>query len=470
MTDGETAAAVVALVTNVARVVAATMFLTAGAIRLARWWVTGEARSAYMGASLVVLGGVLLPLWHLARSLDEGDPGTLVPTLTRVVGTAVCQVLVLRALARGDDDSLLLRPRTLLVRGAGITVGAFSALLAVGVVLPGILEAGRTVHLALDVAMGCGWVAVSLVAFHRDASQRWAGRAAPLLAAMGAVELFRLLDTAFGGPWLTAAALLSALLGVVACWAALRDLFDATAAAHQRAADLSTALTHANAAATAHDAWREELTHDLRNALVGLRAALHTLATYDDRLDPTTARQLREAAAEEVAHLEHLVEGADRQEVVDFEVASVVRTVVRTRRATGQQVRLAGSAGVVRGRPGDLATVLQNLLVNAAAHAPGSPVTVQLSTLDGRVEVAVTDRGPGLTETEAARVFDRGVRGAASGGSGLGLYVARTLMRRHGGDVELRSRVGGASFVVVLPVVERRTADRPRRARTGASA
>jgi two-component system OmpR family sensor kinase len=97
-------------------------------------------------------------------------------------------------------------------------------------------------------------------------------------------------------------------------------------------------------------------------------------------------------------------------------------------------------------------------------------VTVQLSTLDGWVEVAVTDRGPGLTETEADRVFDRGVRGAASGGSGLGLYVARTLMRRHGGDVELRSRVGGASFVVVLPVVERRTPDRPRRARTGASA
>ena len=156
-------------------------------------------------------------------------------------------------------------------------------------------------------------------------------------------------------------------------------------------------------------------------------------------------------------------------EVVDFEVASVVRTVVRTRRATGQQVRLAGSAGVVRGRPGDLATVLQNLLVNAAAHAPGSPVTVQLSTLEGRVEVAVTDRGPGLTEAEAARVFERGVRGAASGGSGLGLYVARTLMRRHGGDVELRSRVGGAAFVVVLPVVERRAADSPRLARTGAS-
>jgi two-component system OmpR family sensor kinase len=451
---------VVTLVTNVARVVAATMFLTAGAIRLARWWVTDEARSAYMGASLVVLGGVMLPLWHLARTLGGGDPSNLVPVLTRGVGTAVCLALAVTALARGDDDSLLLRPRMLLARGAGLTAGAFSGLLAVGVLLPGVLQADRAVHITLDAAMVCGWVAVALCAVRRDASQRWAGRAAPLLAAMGVVELFRLLSTAFGGPWLTAAALLSALLGVVTCWAALRDLFDATSAAHERADDLSTALGQANAAATAHDAWREELTHDLRNALVGLRAALHTLSTYDGALDETTARQLRDAAVDEVAHLEHLVDGADREEVVDFEVAAVVRTVVRTRRATGQRVRLAGTAGVVRGRPGDLATVLQNLLVNAAAHAPGSPVTVQLGTGDGFVEVAVSDRGPGLTEDDAARVFDRGVRGATSNGSGLGLYVARTLMRKHGGDVELRSRVGGACFVVVLPVVERRACER----------
>ena len=73
--DLERSTAVI-LVTNVARVVAATMFLTAGAIRLARWWVTHEARSAYMGASLVVLGGVLLPLWHLARALGKVTPAT----------------------------------------------------------------------------------------------------------------------------------------------------------------------------------------------------------------------------------------------------------------------------------------------------------------------------------------------------------------------------------------------------------
>ena len=100
----------------------------------------------------------------------------------------------------------------------------------------------------------------------------------------------------------------------------------------------------------------------------------------------------------------------------------------------------------MRGRPGDLATVLQNLLVNAAVHAPGCPVTVQLVAGPSQVEIVVSDRGPGLTAAQAATVFDRGVRGADSPGSGLGLYVARTLLRRHGGDVELRQREGGATL------------------------
>jgi signal transduction histidine kinase len=446
---------------NVARVVAATMFLTAGGLRLSRWWVTAEARSAYMGASLVVLGGVSLPLWHLARAIEADSGQSLVPVLTRAVGTLVCIGLVLAALARGDDDSLVLHPPALLARCAGLTAGGCTLLVGVGVLLPGVLDAGELVHLALDATMACAWAAVALVAFLRDASQRWAGRAAPLLAAMACVELMRLLATAFGGAWLLGAALVSAALATITAYAALRDLFEATAAAQRRADDLSAALAVANASATAVDARREELRHDLHNALAGLRAALHTLTAYDGQLDEASSRQLRESAAAEVEHLAHLVDAADHEEVVDFEVASVVRDVVRTRRATGQRVRLAGTAGVVRGRPGDLATVLQNLLVNAEAHAPGSPVTVQLSGGGGQVEVMVSDRGPGLTEAEAARAFGRGDRGARSQGSGLGLYVSRTLMRKHGGEVELRNRVGGATFVVVLPAVERRGSSVP---------
>jgi signal transduction histidine kinase len=383
----------------------------------------------------------------------------LVPVLTRAVGTAFCVGMVVLALSRGDDDSLPLQPRVLLVRGAGATAGACALLFAAGVLSPGLLEAGPAAHLALDAAMACAWGGIATVAFVRGSSQRWAGRAAPLLAAMAVVELLRLNGTALGGGWLVAAAVLSAAVATLTAGTALRDLFDAADAAHQRAVDLSAALATANAVATEHDAWREELTHDLRNALAGLRAAMSTLARYDGQLDELSVRQLRDAALEEIDHLAHLIDGADDEEVVDFEVAGVVRTLVRTRRATGQVVRLTGTAGVVRGRPGDLATVLQNLLVNAAVHAPGCPVTVQLVATASQVEIVVSDRGPGLTAAEAGSVFDRGVRGEESPGSGLGLYVARTLLRRHGGDVELRDRGDGATFVVRLPVVERRGAE-----------
>jgi signal transduction histidine kinase len=232
-------------------------------------------------------------------------------------------------------------------------------------------------------------------------------------------------------------------------------LFEALRAERRRVVDLTRALADAQQAGTRQDAWRAELTHDLRNSLAGLRAALHTLDAYAD-LDAGSATELRSAALAELGHLDHLVEGSDAEEPVDFEVTEVVRNVVSTRRATGQDVQLLGSAALVRGRPGDLATALQNLIVNAGVHAPHSPVTVRLGAGPSHVEIAVSDRGPGLDQEQAARVFARGERGPRSPGSGLGLYVARTLMRAYGGDVELRSRVGGATFVVTLPLVDRR--------------
>jgi two-component system OmpR family sensor kinase len=276
---------------------------------------------------------------------------------------------------------------------------------------------------------------------------------------MAVVDALRLADRFQPGPWLVAAATLIALVAAITGWCALADLLDAAATEHDRVLALSEALTAANGTTTQQDAWREELLHDMRNTIAGLRAALHTLETYDADLDTATATQLRQAALHEIEHVEHLLadQGQDGG-VVEFEVAEVVRTTVQTRRATGQAVRLLGSAGLVRGRPGDLATVLQNLLVNAAVHAPGSPVTVTMVAADTQVEISVSDRGPGLEEEEAARAFARGARGDRSAGSGLGLYVARSLMQRSGGDVELRNRVDGATFVVVLPGVERRWA------------
>jgi two-component system OmpR family sensor kinase len=93
------------------------------------------------------------------------------------------------------------------------------------------------------------------------------------------------------------------------------------------------------------------------------------------------------------------------------------------------------------------------------AHTPaGTPVRVVVRRVDGSAEMAVTDSGPGLTDEQAARVFERFYRADASraravGGTGLGLSIVAAVARAHGGDVSARSGPGeGATFVVDLPL------------------
>ena len=106
-----------------------------------------------------------------------------------------------------------------------------------------------------------------------------------------------------------------------------------------------------------------------------------------------------------------------------------------------------------------LRQVLDNLLANARAHTPAaSAVSVGLRRIDGRAELTVADHGPGLTEEQAERVFERFYRAdtsrtRASGGAGLGLSIVAAVTEAHGGTAELRPTPGGgATFVITLPL------------------
>ena len=122
-------------------------------------------------------------------------------------------------------------------------------------------------------------------------------------------------------------------------------------------------------------------------------------------------------------------------------------------------VALELEPALVTGDPARLRQVADNLLANVRSHTPeGTPVRVSLHRRDGRAVITVEDSGPGLTEEQAARAFERfwrsdASRARASGGVGLGLSIVAAVAEAHGGSAAARSAPGsGATFVVELPL------------------
>lgn len=114
---------------------------------------------------------------------------------------------------------------------------------------------------------------------------------------------------------------------------------------------------------------------------------------------------------------------------------------------------------LVHGHPGQLSQVFINLLVNADqamvdAASPTRRIDVVSWRDDSRLVVEVTDTGPGLDPSITQRIFEPFFTTKPVGrGTGLGLSISREIIRRHGGELRVRSREGeGATFIVTLPV------------------
>jgi two-component system, OmpR family, sensor kinase len=198
--------------------------------------------------------------------------------------------------------------------------------------------------------------------------------------------------------------------------------------------------------------------HQLRTPLTGMKLRIE--AAMAGGPSEEVRRQL-EAADTEVDRLAEIVnrllvmarrieEGGPSE--IDLDDA-VHRALERWRERASRQgatLTATGEGGRALGESTDLDQILDNLIDNAVAYAPG-PVVIETGRSDGRAFLAVEDVGPGIAADERHRVTDRFFRGrtAPKGGSGLGLAIVRELAEKWGGTVIVGPADGGGTRIEV---------------------
>jgi signal transduction histidine kinase len=138
-----------------------------------------------------------------------------------------------------------------------------------------------------------------------------------------------------------------------------------------------------------------------------------------------------------------------------IDLASLVEAVADDLAATGQHITIAGHDHLhYRCRPALMRRALSNLMSNATKY--GKRACVALHLTEEHVRIMIDDEGPGLPQDQLEKVFDPFVRiepsrNSATGGLGLGLSIARTIIRAQGGDVRLSNLARGLRAEIILP-------------------
>jgi signal transduction histidine kinase len=203
--------------------------------------------------------------------------------------------------------------------------------------------------------------------------------------------------------------------------------------------------------------------HELRSPLTSMRAQLEVASEHPELADwqrlskGVLADTLRLGRmVEDLLALARLDESPGAVQSRELELGDVAREVAGRLPAEGARVTVGLDGGArVRGDRQALGRAVQNLLDNAVRHAT-SRVEVSVGSDGGLAVLAVTDDGPGIPPGDRERVFERFTRlddsrSREHGGAGLGLAIAREIVRAHGGELTAEDGAPGARLVMRLP-------------------
>jgi signal transduction histidine kinase len=214
------------------------------------------------------------------------------------------------------------------------------------------------------------------------------------------------------------------------------------------------------------------VSHELRSPMAAVIGAARTL---QDRWRMLTAAQRESFLAligDETARLAELVgdvldtsrieAGTFSYRFEEVDLGSVVDEAVEAAALAQQDVPVVasvrGALPAVRGDRARLRQVLGNLIENAVKYSPeGGEVRVSAAAANGAVRIAVRDVGPGIPRDQQGRIFEKfgrvDVPGASKPGTGLGLFIARSIAEAHGGSLDVSSGAEpGSTFTLTLPV------------------
>jgi signal transduction histidine kinase len=223
-----------------------------------------------------------------------------------------------------------------------------------------------------------------------------------------------------------------------------------------------------------HDAFINAVTHELKTPVASIRLYLETLLTRD--VDDGKRKEFYHTMLQDSDRLLSTIEQVLRTgrvgpsnrklNVAPIDLAGVVEECLARARTLhpvpAEALSYAGGPPVtVMGDMDEVRSAVSNLIDNAVKYSgPEAQVTVETANVDGKyVSVRVKDQGPGIPKTELKQIFKRfyrvpGPLATRVKGTGLGLYIVRSVAKRHGGRAWAESEgLGrGSTFVLQLPI------------------